>query len=113
MDQMVKSSTEGTREKELVSANDEAILETDIKAKFDQTAWNLTASQAATTVYDARSMADAQATNAAHGTEEDARSVVSRYTYSSEIDATKFVKHIGGRAFNTLSETYFLPTDDD
>lgn len=44
---------------------------------------------------------------------DDGMSGRSRYTYRSEVDADLFLKRIGGRAFNALSDTYFLPSDDD
>ncbi|KIM21381.1 hypothetical protein M408DRAFT_333515 [Serendipita vermifera MAFF 305830] len=44
---------------------------------------------------------------------DDSESSASVYTYNSARDASKFVKEVEGRTFNVLSDTYFLPTDDD
>lgn len=76
------------------------------KAKLDQEAINLTASQAATTAYSG-SRAEMQTDDGS-----DRASRASMYTYTSG-DANHFKKEEDGRLWNILNNSYFMPTDDE
>ncbi|KIM19454.1 hypothetical protein M408DRAFT_83532 [Serendipita vermifera MAFF 305830] len=69
------------------------------KARVDQSAINY--SQAATTTYAGSTIQSGQT--------EDKQSV---YSYNT-MEAQNFVRRIGNRAYNAMSDVYFLPTDDD
>ncbi|KAG8868469.1 hypothetical protein FRC20_003315 [Serendipita sp. 405] len=75
------------------------------QARVDQVALNLSHSQAGTSHY-ANSMAETS------HQDEDARSKISTYSYHTDADATKLLQDIDGRTINTLSDQYYLPSDD-
>lgn len=70
--------------------------------RVDQSAYNYTESQAATTY--AGSMAE---------TSNNDQTNVSTYSYRSNIDAARFLRQAYGRTINAVSDSYFLPSDDD
>ncbi|CCA68926.1 hypothetical protein PIIN_02786 [Serendipita indica DSM 11827] len=90
-----------------------------LRPTLDQAPFNLSPSEAATTTY-TRSIADISVvTGESRGNENPTdgtsrvSSRVSRCTYRSDVDAARFIKHVGGRGYNTLNELYFLPWDND
>ncbi|PVG04451.1 S-adenosyl-L-methionine-dependent methyltransferase [Serendipita vermifera] len=86
---------------------------------MEQDAFNLTTSQAATTVAgsvlddtDYKSRYEKNSSVHGDGHSDGGMSRVSTYTYASE-DAERFRKQVRGRSFNVLNDTYCLPTDDE
>ncbi|PVG04486.1 S-adenosyl-L-methionine-dependent methyltransferase [Serendipita vermifera] len=80
------------------------------RARTDQPSFNLTPSEAATSVHGEDRMSVVGNLKAQ---EEDVQSRVSVYTYSSELDAQRFLRRIGNRTYNALNDAYYLPTDTD
>jgi hypothetical protein len=65
------------------------------RARTDQPSFNLTPSEVVTSVHGASRMSVAE--NPDGMNEEDGESRVSVYTYSSELDAQRFLRRIGNR----------------
>lgn len=105
-------------------ASHNVVIDKDVRSRAEQDALNFTPSQVATTVYAASAVDTSVVTSDSqyrcradalqgHETTDDGGTTTSKYTYRSDIDAKRFIRHIEGRAYNALSETYFLPSDDD
>ncbi|CCA67105.1 hypothetical protein PIIN_00939 [Serendipita indica DSM 11827] len=105
-------------------ASHNVVIDKDVRSRAEQDALNFTPSQVATTVYAASAVDTSVVTSDSqyrcradalqgHETTDDGGTTTSKYTYRSDIDAKRFIRHIEGRAYNTLNETYFLPSDDD
>ncbi|KAG8808717.1 hypothetical protein FRC17_003817, partial [Serendipita sp. 399] len=78
---------------------------TSYQARFDQSALNFSPSEAGTSTY-ARSSAGTSSRD------EEGKSRVSTYSYLTDRDSAVFRREVDGRTINTLSDLYYLPSDD-